>query len=94
MTGNSFHAYIFLNNKTGPLFPELPLMFFKKEMFEMVECLNISTGQADDEEKSGQWLGATVVTSPSTTNNGKVLVGTPTLSVSFFLACVALTKLG
>ena len=63
-------------------------------MFEMVECLNISTGQADEEEKSGQWLGATVVTSPSTTTNGKVLVGTPTLSVSFFLACVALTKLG
>ena len=51
-------------------------------MFEMVECLNISTGQADVEEKSGQWLGATVVTSPSTTNDGKVLVGTPTLSVS------------
>ena len=53
-------------------------------MFEMVECLNISTGQADEEEKSGQWLGATVVTSPSTTNenDGKVLVGTPTLSVS------------
>ncbi|CAH3176215.1 unnamed protein product [Porites lobata] len=46
-------------------------------MFEMVECLNISTGQADDEEKSGQWLGATVVTSPSTTNNGKVLVCAP-----------------
>ena len=55
-------------------------------MVEMVECLNISTGQTEKEEKSGQWLGATVVTSPSTTNDGKVLVGTPTLSVSFFLS--------
>ena len=53
-------------------------------MFEMVECLNISTGQADEEEKSGQWLGATVVTSPSTTTNGKVLVGTPTPAVLVF----------
>ena len=56
--------------------------------------MNISTGQLDEEEKSGQWLGATVVSSPSTTNDGKVLVGKPTLSVSFFLACVPLTKLG
>ena len=53
-------------------------------MVEMVECLNISTGQADEEEKSGQWLGATVVTSPSTTTNGKVLVGTPTPAVLVF----------
>ena len=89
---------IFLNNETGPLFPELPLMrkhvFLKKKWLKWLKCLNISTGQLDTEEKSGQWLGATVVTSHSPTNNGKVLVGKPTLSVSFFLACVALTKLG
>ena len=65
-------------------------VFLKKKW---LKCLNISTGQSAEEEKSGQWLGATVVTSPSTTNDGIVLVGTPILSVSFFLACVALTKL-